>query len=176
MHWEVWDCEIGNLSTMCYEESEMCEVLIWVVLECVRRCQRVFEAPRHMECPPITSRPAQAWGNPHKQLLRLKHFDQTHLSLSLSGVWMGCKRWQWLGWIVCLPPCSVAFHSPGYNYLCLDRTSPPPPPPYREQTQVRTPRVPSRDRASTYDRVSRVGSGISPPTNLFNTRRLLTPV
>ena len=148
--WCIWFCPgLSLMNLMHTEVSEEFTIpydVLWSVwnvwgvdLSGVRICQRLSVGclgPRARDTwnvPPITSRPAQAPGNPNKQLLRLKDFDQT-----LSGVWMGCKRWQWLGWIVCLPPSTVAFQSPGYNYLCLDRTSPLPPPPYqREQTRVR---------------------------------------
>ena len=49
---------------------------------------------------------------------------------------------------------TVAFHSPGYNYLCLDRTSPPPPPPYPESKHKWQPWA-----CATYDRVSPVYDG-----------------
>ena len=55
----------------------------------------------------------------------------------------------------------MAFQSPGYNYLCLDRTSPPPPPPYPSKYEWERRVCHLVTGASTYDRVSRVGSGIS---------------
>ena len=102
---------------------------VWGVdLSGVRMCQEVSEGVWGPETHGMSPQSllAQAGGNRNEN--NCCGSNTLTKPTSRAGVWMGCKRWQWLGWIVCLPPPSLAFQSPGYNYL-LSRQSLPSPAP-----------------------------------------------